>query len=125
MWLNESEIRIWKAGEIAPAGTYVRIDNRSYHLIALEQEGPLPASFDGQVALYRPAPRQARGRGQANERGSWPACGGRAVIPGRHDFSPSPLPHPMSHCSCPSDQVAARYGHAAQGVWRRSWLYHL
>jgi hypothetical protein len=59
MWFNESEVRVWKAGEIAPARTYVRIDNRSYHPITLEQEGPLPASFDRQVALYRVAPMQA------------------------------------------------------------------
>jgi hypothetical protein len=56
MWLNESLVRGCSAGEIAPAGTSVRIDNRSSHLITLEQEGSFPPSFDGQVALYREAP---------------------------------------------------------------------
>ncbi len=53
MWFDESEIAVWKAGEVVPAGSYVRIDIRSSRLMTLEQEGPLPASFDGQIALYR------------------------------------------------------------------------
>ena len=56
MWLNESEVRVWKAGETAPTGVYLRLDNRSYQRVVLLHEGPLPASFDGQVALYRAAP---------------------------------------------------------------------
>ena len=52
---EEYQVPIWKAGEIVPAGSYVRIDNHSYRLVMLEQDGPLPASFDGQVALYRAA----------------------------------------------------------------------
>ena len=46
---------VWKAGEVVPAGAYVRIDDDSYRQITLDQDGPLPASFDGHVALYRAA----------------------------------------------------------------------
>ena len=59
MWLNELEVRVWKAGKMAPAGNYVRIDDGSYRLIILKRERPLPASFDAQVALYRAAPKLA------------------------------------------------------------------
>ncbi len=48
---------VWKAGEVVPAGTYVRIDDESYRKVTLQQVGPLPASFDGHVAYYRAAPR--------------------------------------------------------------------
>lgn len=44
---------LWQAGEVAPAGTYARIDDRSYRLVQQKLAGPLPASFDGHVALYR------------------------------------------------------------------------
>ena len=56
MWFDEARVRVWQAGEIAPAGVYVRIDNRSYQRVHLPQEGPIPASFDGKRALYRAAP---------------------------------------------------------------------
>lgn len=49
---EECQTPLWKAGEIVPAGTYTRVDDRSYRAVTLEQEGPLPATFDGQVALY-------------------------------------------------------------------------
>jgi hypothetical protein len=68
MWFDEFHVPVWKAGEVAPAGTYVRIDNRSYQRITLEQEGPLPASFDGHRARYacsHTAPRSSRDHGQA------------------------------------------------------------
>ncbi len=48
---------VWKAGEVVPAGTYVRIDDESYRKVTLQQTGPLPASFDGHVAYYRAAAR--------------------------------------------------------------------
>jgi len=44
---------IWQAGEVAPAGAYARIDDRSYRLVQHKLAGPLPASFDGHVAIYR------------------------------------------------------------------------
>jgi hypothetical protein len=56
-YTGEFQVDIWKAGEIAPAGTYVRIDEPSYRVILLECEGPLPATFDGHVAFYRVLPR--------------------------------------------------------------------
>lgn len=51
-WCEECQMPLWKAGEVVPAGTYVRVDNRSYRTVILDQEGPLPATFDGHVALY-------------------------------------------------------------------------
>ena len=48
---------VWKAGEVVPAGTYVRIDDESYRKVTLWQAGSLPASFDGHVAYYRAAAR--------------------------------------------------------------------
>ncbi len=62
MWLDETQFPLWKAGEVVPAGVYVRIDDRSYHRVRLEQDGPLPASFDGQIACYRAAPAFEQGR---------------------------------------------------------------
>ena len=52
MFNEEYQMLVWKAGEIVPAGTYVRIDDLSYRIITLDCEGPLPATFDGHVALY-------------------------------------------------------------------------
>jgi hypothetical protein len=50
---NEDHGRpIWRAGEVVAAGTYYRVDNRSYRVVVLEQEGTLPASCDGHVAWY-------------------------------------------------------------------------
>ncbi len=49
---EECQMPLWKAGEVVPAGTYVRVDDRSYRSVILNQEGPLPATFDGHVALY-------------------------------------------------------------------------
>src|SRR5437868_3074046 len=43
MFSDEYQMHIWKAGEIVPAGTYVRIDDRSYRTIILDSSGPLPA----------------------------------------------------------------------------------
>lgn len=48
---------IWKAGEIAPAGMYVRIDEPSSRVVILACEGPLPATCDGHIACYRILPR--------------------------------------------------------------------
>lgn len=49
---EECQMPLWKAGAVVPAGTYVRVDNRSYRTVILDQVGPLPATFDGHVALY-------------------------------------------------------------------------
>ena len=49
---EECQMPLWKAGEVVPAGTYLRVDDRSYRAVTLDQEGPLPATFDGHVALY-------------------------------------------------------------------------
>lgn len=49
---NDSQLQLWKAGEIVPAGSYRRVDDPLHRLVVLQQEGPLPASFDGHVALY-------------------------------------------------------------------------
>lgn len=52
MKCDECQQELWKAGEIVPAGAYTRIDDQSYRLVILEQEGPLPATFDGHTAWY-------------------------------------------------------------------------
>lgn len=49
---EECQTPLWRAGEVVPAGTYVRVDDRSYRAVILDQEGPLPATFDGHIALY-------------------------------------------------------------------------
>ena len=49
---EECQMPLWKAGEVVPTGTYVRVDDRSYRAVILDMEGPLPATFDGHVALY-------------------------------------------------------------------------
>jgi hypothetical protein len=57
MQCEECQLPLWKAGEVAPAGTYARVDDQSHQMVLLDQEGPLPATFDGHVALYRAAAR--------------------------------------------------------------------
>ncbi|HET9921309.1 MAG TPA: hypothetical protein VFQ30_15800 [Ktedonobacteraceae bacterium] len=49
---EECQIPLWKAGEIVAAGTYVRVDDDSYRVVILNERGPLPATFDGHIALY-------------------------------------------------------------------------
>jgi hypothetical protein len=44
---------VFTAGQVVPPGTYRRVDVPTGRLIALPQEGPLPASLDGTIALYR------------------------------------------------------------------------
>lgn len=56
-YTGEFQENIWKAGEVAPAGTYVRFDQQSYHLVTLDYEAPLPATFDGHIACYRTLPK--------------------------------------------------------------------
>lgn len=52
MKCDECQQNLWKAGDIVPPGVYARVDDRSYHVVTLEQEGPLPATFDGHTAFY-------------------------------------------------------------------------
>jgi hypothetical protein len=61
MFNEEYQMLVWKAGEIVPAGTYVRIDDLSYRTIILDHDGPLPATFDGHVALYSISPNVCTG----------------------------------------------------------------
>jgi len=53
MRCDECGIALFEAGAIVPAGTYVRVDDRSFRRVTLQQRGPLPASFDGHIAEYR------------------------------------------------------------------------
>lgn len=55
MRCDECGIALFDAGAIVPAGTYVRVDDRSFRRVTLQQRGPLPASFDGHIAEYRSA----------------------------------------------------------------------
>lgn len=52
---DECGIRLYRAGERAPAGTYLRVDDQSFQRLQLVSSGILPASFDGHIALYRVA----------------------------------------------------------------------
>ena len=53
---DEYGVPTWRAGELAPAGAYVRVDDGSSRLVQLKAPGLLPPTFDGHVALYCPAP---------------------------------------------------------------------
>jgi hypothetical protein len=55
MQCEECQTTLWKAGEIAPAGRYIRLGDTSGRVLVLEQSGPLPAAFDGHIALYHQA----------------------------------------------------------------------
>jgi hypothetical protein len=49
--LNEDGEEVFRAGQFAPAGTYLDTDNGRQ--VTLEINGPLPASLDGRRAYYR------------------------------------------------------------------------
>ena len=53
MRCDECGSMLYQAGEVVPAGTYLRIDDGSFHRIVLDRSGPLPATFDGHIASYR------------------------------------------------------------------------
>jgi len=55
MTCEECETQLWRAGEIAPPGIYMRADNMLAQPLVLKQADWLPASLDGHVALYRSA----------------------------------------------------------------------
>ncbi len=52
---------LYTAGQIAPRGRYRRIDRLDDRVVTLEREDRLPASLDGQVALYRRLPAELAG----------------------------------------------------------------
>lgn len=52
---EECGTRLYQAGERAPAGDYLRVDDGSYQRFRLPTERILPASFDGHIAVYRAA----------------------------------------------------------------------
>lgn len=52
---EECGTRLYRAGDRVPAGTYVRVDDWSFHPVSLSAAGPLPPSFDGHIAFYRVA----------------------------------------------------------------------
>jgi len=66
MQCEECQQPLWKAGEIAPAGTYARVDDQSHRVVRLDQEGPLPATFDSHIALYCAAARTCACMERAN-----------------------------------------------------------
>ncbi len=53
---DSGEDGLLSAGSRAPAGRYVRADVAWGRVLVLEREDWLPASLDGQVALYRRLP---------------------------------------------------------------------
>lgn len=55
MQCEECGATLWKAGEMVPAGRYMRLGDASQRVLVLPQPGRLPATFDGRVALYHPA----------------------------------------------------------------------
>lgn len=57
MRCEECDAPLWRAGEPAPPGNYIRIDSPVQEVIALNQGECLPASFDGHIAIYRPSGR--------------------------------------------------------------------
>lgn len=67
MQCEECQQSLWKAGEIVPAGTYAHIDDRSYRLVRLDQEGPLPATLDGHIAWYSATTRACACMKRANQ----------------------------------------------------------
>ena len=52
MRCDECGTALYQAGEIVPAGAYMRVDDGSFRRVRLGRRGALPASFDGHVAEY-------------------------------------------------------------------------
>ena len=57
MRCEECDAPLWRAGELAPAGNYVRIDSPVQEVVTLSPGEYLPASFDGRIAVYRTSGR--------------------------------------------------------------------
>jgi hypothetical protein len=55
MRCEECDAPLWRAGDDAPPGVYVRIDIPLEHRVILLSGERLPASFDGHIAIYRAA----------------------------------------------------------------------
>lgn len=53
MQCDECGGSLYHAGDLVPAGTYLRIDDGSFRRIVLQHAGALPATFGGHVAEYR------------------------------------------------------------------------
>jgi hypothetical protein len=52
---DECGTTLYPAGQLVPAGIYLRVDDGSFQRLRLVTGGTLPASMDGHVALYRAA----------------------------------------------------------------------
>lgn len=78
MRCEECGSRVWQAGDMVPAGTYVRVDNTSYKVIDLRESAQLPPSFDGHVALYRDAAAVCSCRASLVQLASAPVSADRA-----------------------------------------------
>ena len=52
---EECGTRMFQAGDYAPSGVYLRIDDDSFQRIEVAIGERLPVTFDGHVALYRAA----------------------------------------------------------------------
>lgn len=55
MYCEECGAQLWRAGEVAPSGRYVRVDDPFARVITLDQPGPLPGAFNGHRTLYHQA----------------------------------------------------------------------
>lgn len=60
MRCDECGTALYEAGEVVPAGAYMRVDDGMLRQIVLECAGPLPPSYDGHIAWYRAAAAPCR-----------------------------------------------------------------
>ena len=56
MNVEELGVNVWRAGDSVQTGIYLRVDDDSFRVVVMEEEGRLPASYDGHVAHYCRAP---------------------------------------------------------------------
>lgn len=52
---DECGTPIFQAGQFAPPGAYLRVDDDSFRQVEIATGEALPASYDGHIALYRAA----------------------------------------------------------------------
>lgn len=50
--LEDWQDSIFSAGQVAPAGHYLRVDVVGHQVVILLEENVLPASLDGRIAEY-------------------------------------------------------------------------
>lgn len=50
---DECGAPIFQAGQVAPPGAYMRVDDESFRRVEVGAGERLPASYDGHIALYR------------------------------------------------------------------------